>query len=112
MFLKMVPFEPNVYSDNFYYLFNSSLWLFVVLLALYALRVFPAETRLTVYRRPHIIPGEGARDPFVGRTFRFQTVIRAKPARNLTIYFENLNETRKYFFLADIFLQTAGPGAP
>ena len=55
-----------------------------------ALRVFPAETRLTVYRRPHI-PGEGARGRFVNRIFRFQTVVRTKTARNLTIYFENLN---------------------
>ena len=62
----------------------------VVVLLPPALRVSPAETRLTVYRRPHI-PGEGARGPFVGRTFRFQTVIRAKTARNLNIYFENLN---------------------
>ena len=60
----------------------------VVVLLPPALRVPPAETRLTVYRRPHI-PGEGARDPFVGPTFRFQTVIRAKTAQNLNIYFEN-----------------------
>ena len=33
-----------------------------------ALRVSPAETRLTVYRRPHI-PGEGARGRFVAPTF-------------------------------------------
>ena len=50
-----------------------------------ALRVSPAETRLTVYRRPHIIPGQGARDPFVGRTFRFDFVVWAETARNLTI---------------------------
>ena len=62
----------------------------VVVLLPPALRVSPAETRLTVYRRPHI-PGEGARDPFVGRSFKFQTVVRAKTPQNLTIYFENLN---------------------
>ena len=56
----------------------------VVVLLPPALRVPPAETRLTVYRRPHIL-GEGARDPFVGRTFSFQTVVRAKTAQNLNM---------------------------
>ena len=49
------------------------------------LRVPRAVAWLTVHRAPDI-PGEGARYPFVGRTFKFQTVIRAKTAQNLTIY--------------------------
>ena len=60
----------------------------VVVLLPPALRVPPAETRLTVYRRPHI-PGEALLGPCWVPTFEFQTVIRAKTAQNLTIYFEN-----------------------
>ena len=63
----------------------------VILLAP-ALRVSPAETRLTVYRRPHI-PGKALWGLCWVPTFEFQTVIRAKTAQNLTIYFEILNQT-------------------
>ena len=49
-----------------------------------ALRVSPAETRLTVYRRPHI-PGEAPWGPNWATTFSFQTVIQAKTAPKLTM---------------------------
>ena len=54
-----------------------------------ALRVSPAETRLTVYRRPHIIPGEALWGPIWATTFSSQTVIRAKTAQKLTIYLKS-----------------------
>ena len=41
-----------------------------------------------------VIPGEALWGPYWVPTFEFQTVIRAKTAQNLTIYFQNLNRTR------------------
>ena len=71
-----------------------------------ALRLPRAVTRLTFYRAPYMTRGEGEftlvqlppRRVIPGEalwglcwvpTFEFQTVIRAKTAQNLTIYFEN-----------------------